>query len=484
MHPATKEQQNIIDVCQSESSLLIEARAGCAKTDTGVRMTIATPNDRWQFLVFGNKNAKEFQSKLPSNAQGSTFHTFCNSFIKKRYNLDKTGFKMYKIISQHEDYNFKNPKLDKTEAFAVRENLNAMKDLVALLKNSFVSPTVADVSFIIDHFGIIFSLDLQQVCEDAIEFLHDSDKITSELDFNDMVRLPIISKSIKTNKRIFLDEGQDNTPIRNEALRQFREMGCDVVVVGDKFQAIMGFAGADCNSMANIKAAINPVSMPLTVNFRCGKKIIAEAQKLVPDIRAWDNSPDGIVSYIDNDKLLSEFKPGECAVSRFNKIIIPMCFKLIKSGKKATVQGQDFGANLKSMVAGFQATDKEGFFSALEKWKDKKLAKSKSQSVTDAIEDKFDCMTYFADNSETVDQIGNTIDSIFSDKEQGDGLKLSTAHKAKGLEWPRTYILDANNFMNSHPNDKPWNTQQLRNLFYVAQTRAKQELTYVNATTV
>lgn len=481
MFPPTKEQADIIAKKKDCTSMLIKARAGCAKTDTGVRIAKAYPKRKLKFIVFGKKNAEEFAQKLPSNATGSTRHSFCNSFIKQRYQLDKNGFKMYKIISKNPEYNFKNPLFSKEESFAARENLNAMKDLVGLLKNSFIQPTVSDVNNIINHFGISFSLPIEQVCDDAIDFLLTSDEDVKELDYNDMVRLPIISGSIRANfDDFFLDEAQDNTPISNELLKQVLKQGCSATAVGDDFQAILGFMGADCDSLNNIIAAIVPEIMPLTVNFRCGKKIIAEAQRFVPDIRAWDQSPEGIVSYSSNDEFMKKFSNGDCALSRFNRVIIPICFRLIREGKKATIQGRDFGTMLKTMVSGFKATTIDEFYEAIDKWKNRQLEKSKSLSVSDAVEDKFECLKYFADNSDTVEQIAQTIDNIFSDTTT-DGLKLSTAHRSKGLEWNNVFILDSNNFMQTRPTDQAWNVQQLRNLFYVAITRSKKELTYVSA---
>lgn len=479
--PPTAEQAAIIEKKKDAEKMLIKARAGCAKTDTGVRISKAYPKRKFKFIVFGKKNAEEFAQKLPSNASGSTRHSFCNSFIKQRYQLDKSGFKMFKIISKDPEYNFKNPLFDKEESFAARENLNAMKDLVGLLKNSFIQPTMVDVETIINHFGISFSLPMEQVCSDAIDFLLTSDEDTKELDYNDMVRLPIISGLIRANfDEFFLDEAQDNTPISNELLKQVRKQGCSVTCCGDDFQAIMGFCGADSNSLNNIITAIEPEIMPLTVNFRCGKNIIAEAQRFVPDIKAWDSSPDGVVSYSKTDDFMKKFSNGDCALSRFNRVIIPICFRLIREGKKATIQGRDFGSMLKALVAGFKATSIDGFYEAIDKWKDRQLEKSKSLSVSDAIEDKFECLKHFADNSDTVEQIATTIDNIFSDKET-EGLKLSTAHRSKGLEWNNVFILDSNNFMQTRPTDQAWNVQQLRNLFYVAITRSKKELTYVNA---
>ena len=476
----TTEQSKAIDVVKTSPATQIRARAGSGKTWLGAKMAETYPRKRWQFIVFNKKNAEEFNLKLPSNATGSTAHSFCRKFIKNRPKLDSSGNKVFRIIFKDIDYNFKQDGLTKEETLEIRENLNAMKDLVGLMKNSYVDPKVDDVIYLIDHFGIQFTLPIDQVCSDAIRFLKESDDITNEIDFNDMIRFPIISKQIKPSfDYFFLDEAQDNTPIRNEMLRQMKEAGCQVICVGDEFQAIYGFSGADSDSMSRIQEAIHPIILPLTVNFRCGKNIIKQAQTIVPDIQAWENSIDGeVLALKDTDEFMKTFQYGDVALSRFNKIIIPICFRLIKSGKKATIQGRDFGSMLKGMVSAFKATSIDEFYTQLERWQERQLKHSKTDSATDAINDRFECLKFFADNCDTVEQIGEKIDLIFKE-DQGEGFKLSTVHKSKGLEFRNTFILDNSNFMKTHPNMKSWEYQQLKNLYYVAMTRAKEKLIFV-----
>ena len=476
----TLEQDKIITTLKDSKSNVIEARAGSGKTTLGAEAAKEYSRKRWQFIVFNKKNAEEFAQKLPSNAIGATAHSFCNKFIKGRPQLDKSGSKLFKLIFPRDGYNWKEETLSKEESLQAKENFNAMKDLVGLMKNSFIDPTANDVLSLIDHYGIQFSIPLDQACEESIEILKQSDDNEKEIDFNDMVRFPIIRKSIHPSfDYFFLDEAQDNTPIRNELLRQMYEKGCQVIAVGDEFQAIYGFAGASSDSMNQIKAAVNPVVMPLTINFRCGKKIIERAQSIVPDIQAFDGAIDGeVFEGMTNELFEQRFQYGDVALSRFNKVIIPVCFRLIKSGKKATIQGRDFGTMLKNMVRDFKATTIEEFYAQIDRWQERQLKFAKSESATDAVNDRYECMKFFADNSDTVEDIVKRIDAIFSD-EQGEGYKLSTCHKAKGLEFKNVFILDSSNFMKTHPTMKAWEIQQLRNLYYVAMTRAKKQLSFV-----
>jgi len=60
-------------------------------------------------------------------------------------------------------------------------------------------------------------------------------------------------------------------------------------------------------------------------------------------------------------------------------------------------------------------------------------------------------------------------------------IKLSTIHRAKGLEAKRVFILNFNDLPHFKPNQKPWERIQEQNLKYVAITRALNELYLVKS---
>ncbi len=71
-----------------------------------------------------------------------------------------------------------------------------------------------------------------------------------------------------------------------------------------------------------------------------------------------------------------------------------------------------------------------------------------------------------------INRIYEELAEVRRDQRVGGGLFLSTAHGAKGLEFPHVFILDGNW-------EKRWSTKELeeeRRLFYVAMTRAKETL--------
>lgn len=466
----TDEQQNCIDGYSKHTSILVRARAGTGKTALICETAKQYNNKKFQVIVFNKKNQEEMSGRLPSNASGSTCHSFCNKFVRGQ--IDSSGNKMFNII--YPLYNFKKDGLTSEESVAIKDDFFSMKDLVSLCKNYFITPKSENVIWLIDHYGFTFSQPLDKIADDCISFVKQSDMDDSKKDFDDMIRKAVLNNSIAPNFDSFIiDEAQDNTPVRSILLQQLSRKGVQVSAVGDDRQAIYGFAGADCNGLSNIIELISPTVYPLTINFRCGKKIIEYAQYIVPDIRAFGQSCDGSVKEISQKEFEEQILDGDVAISRYNKIIIPACFKLIKEGKKATIIGRDFGAMLIKMIKDFKASDIRDFYEKIEKWKDRQLKYCKSDSATDAVNDKFECLKFFADESDTPQNVISKIESIFSDSKEG--IKFTTAHKSKGLEWKRVFILDYKNFKMNR-DLKPWEAQQESNLEYVAITRAKEEL--------
>ena len=69
---------------------------------------------------------------------------------------------------------------------------------------------------------------------------------------------------------------------------------------------------------------------------------------------------------------------------------------------------------------------------------------------------------------------------MFTDEKINNAVMLSTAHKSKGLEANRVLILLPNKLPLKWPHQLEWQLRQEMNLKYVALTRAKKELVFVD----
>jgi len=85
--------------------------------------------------------------------------------------------------------------------------------------------------------------------------------------------------------------------------------------------------------------------------------------------------------------------------------------------------------------------------------------------------------THFCKENETVDTLLGRLKCIFIDKE--NAIMLCTIHKSKGLEADVVYILDEK-LIPSKFAKSPEQLTQEQNLKYVARTRARHELYYLN----
>ena len=79
-------------------------------------------------------------------------------------------------------------------------------------------------------------------------------------------------------------------------------------------------------------------------------------------------------------------------------------------------------------------------------------------------------------------QLKSYINKMFTDEKIENAVMLSTAHKSKGLEANRVLILLPNKLPLKYVHQQDWQLKQEWNLKYVAITRARKELIFVDLT--
>ncbi len=489
----TDEQKALVEGSERGENFCGEARAGAGKTTILKQISAAPKNKRKKvtLVVFNVKNAREIQDddNRPANLTASTFHSLCLKTLGKGFNVKTKQFregkwtkgKIEELLLGDEDdcFNYFEKQLSKEERQERKENYDEAESCVRLLKNSYVDPSFTDVINLMNKYQISPSMDRAEFARKMLSTLKKSDEDVRNIDYDDMIRFCVIHDKCKNilADMFVLDEAQDNTPIRTKALGIISE-NCQVGAVGDDRQAAYFFAGADSDSIAKILQEVpDMIRYPLTVNFRCDKSIIREAQKWVPDIKYLDSKEEGEVIYTQMKDLGKIIKPGDVGISRYNAVIIAQAFRFIRQGIAATIQGADFGKMLKSQISGFKATSIEEFYSKLGAWHDKQC-KYSDNNPSEAVTERFECLKFLADNSDTVEGIASFIDSVFVDKTAKDTITFSTAHRAKGLEWDRVHILDSDNFICRDPRISAEQAKQELNLMYIAITRARHYLNF------
>ena len=250
-----------------------------------------------------------------------------------------------------------------------------------------------------------------------------------------------------------------------------------LITVGDFFQGIYGFNAADEKSFEWFEKFPNTKVLPLSVSFRCAKNIIIEAQKIVPDIKALDDAPDGIVREGD---VLNEAQSGDFVLCRTTMPLVKLFFEFLVQSKKAIVKGSDIGVNLIELIGHITTLSELKSFWEMElnnfsmDLKSKGVLNPSEHSGYMALEDKVLTLLFLAKLSTNIEDLKVKIRTIFTDEIKG--IVLSTVHKIKGLEANRVFIIRPD--LLPMKAVKSWQQIQEKNLQYVAITRAKTELIY------
>lgn len=269
-----------------DGQIIVIACPGSGKTTTLVRRInhmvndLNIPSEEILMLTFTNAAAKEMKERYhkqygKDNATFCTIHSLCLALLKKFLN-----FRTENIIK--DSYSFFIEQL---------KNNTSIAD-----KNDFITNILTDFSIIRNNL-----LDEKQYdpksCKDKKLFLdlyysYEAYKKENKLiDFDDM--LVMAYDLLKSNanvlnwlrnkyKYIQVDEYQDVNIIQRNLIYLIAGKDGNLAVVGDDDQSIYAFRGAKPDIMLNFKKDYpNAKVIKMSTNYRSGKNIIAESDKII-----------------------------------------------------------------------------------------------------------------------------------------------------------------------------------------------------------
>lgn len=330
---------------------------------------------------------------------------------------------------------------------------------------------------------------------------------------------------------VLADEVQDFNTCQTIMLQKLSQAGARVIAVGDPNQAIYMFRGADAQAFQKVQGVLGQapngnVPHELPVNYRSGRAIIKYVNEKthVKNLQAGRDF-DGQVTEgrkveeamgdIFNEKRQRNRLAEQTAfIARTNSPLVKTALELMKNNVEFVIIGRDFSKELVDHIEKITGKGRmakkvpirvlgetiNNFLSERETaWKGKIARESELKDMKATTEALSNVIEYLAASGYRDPQLNMRVDDStgfieyikkkfagvnMDNAEEAEALKkkdplsyvtLTSAHRSKGLEFDRVFILEPNLF--PHPKAKtPEELLQEENAKYVAYTRAMKGL--------
>lgn len=261
--------------------------------------------------------------------------------------------------------------------------------------------------------------------------------------------------------------------------------------------SIFGFAGANSNAMDLIQQTFNSTTLPLSVTYRCPKRIVALAQRWVPGYEAAEENAEGVIERIDHPRFWKRFTTShaveggehQAILCRNTRPLVGIARRLRKEyGIPCMVEGNSARALVSLAVKWGEELELTKFLFMLSEHEVKekaKFVKKGQEEKAEALHERCSILRDLAkdDMKGTVRHLVSRIELLFglrNEEPDSSTLRLCTIHRAKGREWDRVWLIGRNTYQPSFYAKTPEQLQQERNLEYVAVTRVRRELVEVD----
>lgn len=451
------------EVSTGRGNTQVDALAGTGKTSTIVESCYYVPKTESSLLCAFNKRIQEeLERRSPEWVEVRTLHSLGYGACRRAF--PKLGMPNKDKLTNY----IRADRGDKPETYDLRESLAR----AISLSKGYLIEEEEEIDEILDKHDIDTCGDKRgDFIGSIIKIMEACKKDTNQVDFDDMIWLPNVhGLNLIKYDRVFIDEAQDlNLAQINLALNSSKESG-RILSVGDEFQAIYSFRGADSNAIQSIVNRMGSKRMPLSVTYRCAKSIVRLAQTLVPGLEAAPGAIEGKVERIGYRDMIKKVRPGDFILSRTNAPLIKWCLALLRERIPANIQGRDVGQNLTGMIRKSKQKEVDSFLEWLGEYSKMEVGRMiKLKRDPTIIQDKVGCLEVLCEGASSLNEVRENIDKLFRDGDDKNRVILSTTHKAKGLERDRVFMLEGTYKRGTDQREE-------NNIIYVAWTRAKNEL--------
>lgn len=465
-YPPTDEQAAIVDASTTGEDLVVEAGAGTGKTSTLKLLAQAAPRRRGLYLAYNRAIKEDAARSFPASVECRTSHGL--AYGPTRYKHRLGGRRVPARIA--------------AQVLGINEPVRLAADLAPLAPQQLARLAVhtvdrfchsADDEVTARHVPLVNGLEdhtvRAELARAVVPFARrawsDLTATGGSLYFTHDVYLKIyqLSRPRLSFDYLLVDEAQDLNPVV-QAIVDY-QTGAQTILVGDRCQAIYGWRGA-VDAMAHATGR----RLYLSQSFRFGPAIAVEANKWLGllgsrlRLRGYDRIPSAVGPVADPDAILCRSNAGALA----------RVMDATAAGRRTALVGG--GGDLRSLAQAAEELQRTGSTQhpellAFTSWRQVQEYCEQDQSGSD-----LKVLVTLIDRH-GIDTIVRTVDRLVDERDAQ--LVVSTAHKAKGREWPTVKI--ASDFREPRPDPDTGVRSVIlprdeAMLAYVAVTRAMRHL--------
>lgn len=472
----------------TKQNIAISAAPGAGKTTTLIELLKRTlPTKKCVFLAFNKSIQQELEKKTPDNVDTFTLHSIgYRTLLKNAHNRYKLSeIKNWILGKQVLDLkHIKNDKQKNVYLFIIsrlvdlyRMNLCTTRDELMEIADKY---NISTINGEIDN-----TLQLITYLSGYNTMSHKGQML---IDYVDMLWLPyslLNDDKFPKYNIVMIDESQDLNLLQFDLIQRLMNKRSRFIAVGDPYQAIYSFQGADSDVFRKIREMPNTINLPLSYSYRCGTKIVERANTIFDFIESPSGQHDGEV--IENG-VIDDAGRGDLVVCRNNAPLVDAFLYLLKNGVKSVILGKDYEKGLISVLNKMEDFTQESITILLDSKKDELRQKGitnymNNQSYQNMVE-KIYILEQLHKEFSSVDKLREVIESMFSDNEKGDAVTLSTIHKAKGSEADNVFVIGFDELIPSKYAVTPTELYAENCLKYVCITRSKRKLIFVNLNSI
>ncbi|MBL3666926.1 ATP-dependent helicase [Streptomyces sp. M2CJ-2] len=470
MHTPTPEQVHAADTFRSGQHLALQAGAGTGKTST-LRLLAADTQRRGRYMAFNKDIARDAAARFPSTVQCRTAHATAFAALGHRY-ADRLNSPRQPAWKAGQALGILHPTRIAGHEISQRTLSHNVLRTVTRFCHSADSvlarhhvPSLRGLDAPADHrqfaelvlpFAIKAWADLQHPGHGMVRFEHDH-----------YLKMWALTEPTIEADFLFLDEAQDTNPVLEQVFTAQRNHA-QLVMVGDSAQAIYGWRGA-----ADVMTGFDAEQLTLTRSFRFGPQIADEANRWL----ALADAPIRLTGTTGIRAEVSSVDHPDAVLCRTNIGAMTEVMRLLGDGHRVALtrgshQLAQLAVSARDLKEGRRTHHPELVLFA--SWGDLQDYAAFDPAGRD--------LQPFVDLVDTYgpDAILAAVSQLA--EEAHADVTVSTAHKAKGREWPTVRI--GNDFPQPKDTDPgaptAGQTPEVSNtdarLAYVAVTRARHRL--------